>query len=157
MLQSIGCSIIQNICYAEKHPKMNYVSQLIRYARPCSTNEQFFRRAKLLTYNLLEQEYKETSIKIVFLQVIQSIERPCQEVLCFIQTHADLRFYTCSTIIFIPDFLFSVFHDQDSEQTAVATGRQGMRTLPGHLIPLLFLFGAPCLLRFEFVFCFIDF
>ena len=40
-----------------------YVSQLIRYARACSTYEQFIMRGKLLTNKLLKQEYQELRLK----------------------------------------------------------------------------------------------
>ena len=43
-----------------------YISQLIRYARACSTYEQFLKRGKLLTSKLMKQEYQQSRLKSSF-------------------------------------------------------------------------------------------
>ena len=43
-----------------------YVSQLIRYARACSTYQEFLARAKLLTIKLLKQDYLVPRLKSTF-------------------------------------------------------------------------------------------
>ena len=43
-----------------------YVSQLIRYARACSTYQEFLARAKLLTAKLLKQDYLVPRLKSTF-------------------------------------------------------------------------------------------
>ena len=39
-----------------------YVSQLIRYARTCSNNQDFMERGKVLTTKLLSQGYQKTKL-----------------------------------------------------------------------------------------------
>ena len=43
-----------------------YISQMIRYARACSTYEHFIYRGKLLTDKLLKQEYRKSRLKSTF-------------------------------------------------------------------------------------------
>ena len=43
-----------------------FISQLIRYARACSTYEQFLKRGKLLTSKLTKQEYQQSHLKSSF-------------------------------------------------------------------------------------------
>ena len=43
-----------------------FVSQLIRYARACSSYEQFLRRGKLLTNKLIKQDYQQSRLKSSF-------------------------------------------------------------------------------------------
>lgn len=135
----------------------------------CITRAKFvMQKHALYTNNLFNEacylqtsigtRISRTSIKLIFTQVLWSIQLHCQQVQCFIRAHADWRFshfldhysYTGLTTI------SSVFHDLDDEHTAGATGRLGMLTPPIHLIiPLSFY--RSMLLSFKFVFRFMDF
>jgi hypothetical protein len=46
------------------------ISQLIRYARACSTYDQFLIRGSLLTNKLMSQEFKGS-----FLQILRSLQQ----------------------------------------------------------------------------------
>lgn len=52
-----------------RHLLMGCVSQLIRYARACSTYEQFIKRVMLLTNTFLEHEHHEPRSKASFRKV----------------------------------------------------------------------------------------
>lgn len=58
--------LCSNTCISFSPAYKVFVSQLIRYARTCSTYEQFLKRDKLLTNKLMKRDYQQSRLKSSF-------------------------------------------------------------------------------------------
>lgn len=87
-----------------------------------------------------------TSIKLIFKQVLWSIQWPCLQVQCFIKTHSDWRFsYSLDHYFYIRLTTgSSFFHDLNNKHT---TGREFLLFLAIGTWSHLYCNGGPCLLK----------
>ena len=107
-----------------------YISQLIRYARACSSYGNFIDRGRLLTKKLVDQCYMLEKLKICFRKFYgryndQHYNTPLTQILC------DLVLCLCvlHTLDLTPPAMIGCILDS----TAVAWRQQVTITLPGHL------------------------
>jgi hypothetical protein len=116
-----------------------YISQLIRYARACSTYDPFLVRGSLLTKKLMSQGFYRLVYTSSVLQVLWSLQRSsmslqpsCRPNAVWCVSYQSLsRWYTDL------DYGSNRLPELELWLTAGVTGRQGMFTTPMHLIPPL--------------------
>jgi hypothetical protein len=116
-----------------------YTSKLIRYARACSTYDQFLVRGNLLTDKLMSQGFN--------CLVYRQLSANFMVVTTILFAHTTFLWATCYLICFIPivkPFLthwsyYGSYHLSNVEigLTVGVTGQQCMLTPPWHLIPPL--------------------
>lgn len=99
-----------------------------------------------LNTKMFLNEASWTSIKIIFTQVLWSIQWPCLQVQCFIKTHSDWRFsYSLDHYFYIRLTTgSSFFHDLNNKHT---TGREFLLFLAIGTWSHLYCNGGPCLLK----------
>jgi hypothetical protein len=117
-----------------------YISQLIRFARVCSTYDQFLSRGRQLKDTLMLQGFLQSRLMSAFCKFYSHYNDLIQ--ICKLSLSHMLSdiFYTNSQTVLgtltLTDSGYLLIYDQGTGLMVGVTGRQGMLTPPRHLIPL---------------------
>jgi hypothetical protein len=134
---------------------MHCISQLIRYARACSTYDQFLIRGNLLTNKLRSQGFQQNRLQTSSANFV-SLQRSSLPLQPSFWPHAVWCVsYQSLSRSWHTDQDYNSYHlpGLETRLTSVVTCRQGILTPPGHLIPCTSdIFRGPCLPILWFVF-----
>jgi hypothetical protein len=127
-----------------------YISQLIRYARACSTYDQFLVRGSLLTNKLMSQGFQLSRLQAAFRKFYDRYnDLICPYNLSLGHMQSDVSHQSLSHSRHTDlDYASYRLPNLEIGLTVGVTGRQGMLTPPRHLIPPL-IYSEACVRPFS--------